>query len=429
MGKTTSIDSSKPVRSTERIQVLDVLRGIAIFGMIISHFDAYGINDSDFLSGIVAQGVGYLIDDRFYTMFAILFGASFAIQFIRAKEKGEKFIPRFLRRMITLACFGFIISVAFGYAILYDYALCGLLLILIRNWSTKGLIITLFICVMINPLYKIAFNTTYSALYGVEQTKLYNKQRNDDARILQLEQRERNSIVKNTPNYITAIKIRTEGFQLYPTTINKVINLLSSTFMLFLIGFIAMRLNVFKEPEKHRRLVIGCMILGVVLCALTFWALPFFPITDHLKYPNVSFPLEVILYFSSQGFGLVRDNWLAFTYTGAVLLLISYNPVKWLNRFKFFAWAGRMALTNYMLQAMIINFLFASYALALSKFPEVLVPVFSLLLIVVLVLFSRWWLNRYKYGPVEWIWRSITYWEKQPLKNEQITTDLQQQNK
>jgi uncharacterized membrane protein YeiB len=251
---------------------------------------------------------------------------------------------------------------------------------------------------MLNPLYKIAFNTTYSALYGVEQTKLYNKQRNDDARILQLEQRERNSIVKNTPNYITAIKVRTKEFQLYPTTINKVINLLSSTFMLFLIGFIAIRLNVFKEPGKHRRLIIGCMILGVVFCALTFWALPFFPITDHLKYPNVSFPLEVILYF------------------------------KWLNRFKFFSWAGRMALTNYMLQAMIINFLFANYALAFSKFPEVLVPVFSVLLFAVLVLTSRWWLNRYKYGPLEWIWRSISYWKKQPLKNEKITTDRQQQN-
>ncbi|MBK5273262.1 MAG: DUF1624 domain-containing protein, partial [Bacteroidia bacterium] len=333
----TSIDSSKAVRSTKRIQVLDVLRGIAIFGMIISHFDAYGINDSDFLSGIVSQGVGYLIDDRFYTMFAILFGAGFAIQFIRAKDRGEKFILRFLRRMITLACFGFIINVAFGYAILYDYALCGLLLLLVRKWSTKGLIITLFICVMLNPLYKIAFNSTYSAFYGVEQVRKYYNQRNDDARVLQAEQLKRNSIIKNTPNYFTAIKVRVKQFQWYPTTINKIINLLSNTFMLFLIGFIAMRLNVFEEPGKRRRLIIGCMILGIVFCALTFGALPFFPITDHLKYPNVSFLLEVILYFLSQGFGLVRDNWLAFTYAGAVLLLISYNPFKWLNRFKFFA--------------------------------------------------------------------------------------------
>ena len=417
MEPATTIDSPMPVQPNERIQVLDVLRGIAILGMLVAHFDGHGTKESE-LNLIIGRGEELFIESRFYTLFAILFGAGFAIQLSRANNRNGSFVIRFLRRMFTLACFGFILWIAFGANIIYTYAICGLLLIPLRNWSTKALIITLFICAMLTPLSRITFATSYKALYGLEQFKTYSRQQGETERTLWFEQQNRNNIVNNTTNFITALKARTENFIAgQPNSINKLIGLLSDAFMLVLIGFIAFRLKLFEKPGEYRRLIISLMIFGILFWALTNWALPFFPMTPKISYPNVPFLVQGILFYLSKGFGLVRDYWLTFTYAGAVLLLISYNPIKWLNRFKFFTWPGRMALTNFILQTMLLDILFSKYAIELPKIPEVIVVfVFAPSLFIVLTLFSRWWLNRFQYGPLEWIWRCVTYWKKQPLR-------------
>ena len=206
--------SAKPVQLNERIQVLDVFRGIAILGMIISHLAdrADQTQPGWWLNKLVQDWVAYFIDNRFYTLFAILFGAGFAIQLMRAKSRGENFIPRFLRRMFALACFGFIIEVGFGYPILYSYAICGLLLLLIRNWSIKTLFTLFLICVMLIPLYRMIKVTATTAIYGTELAIQKDKQRNEKIRALQIAQFRRDSIRGNSDNYLTILKVRTDHF-------------------------------------------------------------------------------------------------------------------------------------------------------------------------------------------------------------------------
>ena len=114
------------------------------------------------------------------------------------------------------------------------------------------------------------------------------------------------------------------------------------------------------------------------------------------------------------GFGLVRDMWLAFTYIGAVLLLVARDP-GWLRRLAAFGWAGRMALTNYMLQIAILDLAFAKYALGLSVTPLVGMTA-ALALFLANAALSRWWLERFRYGPLEWLWRSFTLWGWQPWR-------------
>lgn len=426
MTSDTTISLSKPVQPAERIKVLDILRGIAIFGMIISHFAEYAEKvPSNWLSQVVADWVRYFIDDRFYTLFAILFGVGFAIQLVRATNRGENFIPRFLRRMFGLVCIGFVMEVGLGYSILYPYALCGLLLILVRKWSTKTLFILFLICVTLNPLYRIIKSTASSAIYGTELTIQKIKLSGDKIRTLQKAQFRRDSIAENTDNYITALKIRTEHFiHAQPTRIEVVINLLTSTFMLILLGFIAMRLKIFEEPVRNLKLIIALMIIGVVSCVVVYWGLPFFKITPSMKFPAVAFPMQVTLNFLSRGFTIFRDNWLSFTYAGIVLLLVANSPIKWFRRFSFFSITGRMALTNYFLQAMILNLMSAKYAFACPRFPGYMVPVYAVILFAILVLISRWWLNRFQYGPLEWLWRSLTYLKFQPMRlNKTINTE------
>jgi len=123
--------------------------------------------------------------------------------------------------------------------------------------------------------------------------------------------------------------------------------------------------------------------------------------------PNAAWPVE-------YGFGLIQDQWLCFTYIGAIVLLLAFRP-GWLRRLSLFALAGRMALTNYMLQAATLDVLSSGYGADLKLRPF-LYPIAAALLFGTEGLLSRAWLARYRFGPLEWVWRSVTYARLQPLR-------------
>jgi len=110
----------------------------------------------------------------------------------------------------------------------------------------------------------------------------------------------------------------------------------------------------------------------------------------------------------------VRHAWLAFAYIGLVLLLVSYNPA-WVRRLGALAWTGRMALTIYMVQIATLDLLFSNYALHVRLTPLQALGT-GLVFFALNAAFSRWWLARFRFGPFEWLWRSITYGQRQPWR-------------
>ena len=175
-------------------------------------------------------------------------------------------------------------------------------------------------------------------------------------------------------------------------------------FALFIIGLLACRRGIFDEPRLHRRLILGWMVFGFVAWS-TSWLL------FALSLPPPANAIDAML---RSGFGLIDDQWLAFTYIGALVLLVAYRPV-WQRRLTSIGAAGRMALTNYMLQVAALDVLASNYGAALRVRP-LLSIVGTLLLLGALAGFSRWWLSRFRFGPAEWLWRSFTYLRIQPLR-------------
>jgi uncharacterized protein len=114
------------------------------------------------------------------------------------------------------------------------------------------------------------------------------------------------------------------------------------------------------------------------------------------------------------GFGLIQDQWLCLTYVGSIVLLLAFRPV-WLSRLRAFARAGRMALTNYMFQAIALDVLSSGYGFNLKLRPYTYV-VAAVALFAMEATFSTLWLSRFRFGPLEWIWRTITYARLQPLR-------------
>jgi uncharacterized protein len=182
-----------------------------------------------------------------------------------------------------------------------------------------------------------------------------------------------------------------------------------NSFMLFLLGFIGLRLGLFDAPERHRRLIVTLAVVGTVLWAVQAFVFPKLPM--HTTGPIVR---TITLNRLQYGFGLVRDMWLSFAYMGVVLLLVARDRA-WLRRLAPFGWTGRMALTNYMIQVAFLDLTFSNYGLGLEVRPLVGLTM-AVALFAVDALFSRWWLARFRYGPFEWLWRSATYARWQPLR-------------
>jgi uncharacterized protein len=185
-----------------------------------------------------------------------------------------------------------------------------------------------------------------------------------------------------------------------------------NTFTLFLLGVLALRLGLFDRPEEHRRLIVALMAFGVVSWSsiLLLMSRP----TTELASPVIrSIAIDMV----TSGLGILRPMWLTFAYIGAVLLLVARNRI-WLRRLAVFGWTGRMALTNYMIQIAILDWTFANYALHVSITP-LAGMVAAIALFLVDAAFSRWWLARFRFGPLEWLWRSITYARWQPWRLEE----------
>jgi uncharacterized protein len=386
----------------DRLPALDVLRGIALLGMFLVHFSTYSSGGGAF-DRVYQTGVGLLLEERFWAIFAMLFGAGFAVQFRRAEARGGPFVPAYLRRLAGLAAFGIIAHAVFGFNVLLGYAMWGVALLFVRRWSVRALVVATVLSAISWNVYVIG-----GAAYDVAR---YGEQGYAEQRAARMERnmafRDANRAAQESSDYATVFSARLRHmrwFYAQPFSFLPV-----NTLTLLLLGVLAVRLGLFDAPEQHRRLIVALMAVGVVFWALATWP-PFAPPSG----PGNSVVRTMTLARLKSGFGIVRSMWLAFAYMGLILLLVARNRA-WLRRLAPFGWTGRMALTNYMVQIAVLEFLFASYALGLT-----MTPLAGLLLALALFLadawISRWWLARFRYGPLEWLWRSMTYGRWQPWR-------------
>ena len=388
----------------DRLHVLDVLRGIALIGMFFVHFSMFSSGGGS-ADKIYQRVVALFFEERFWTMFAILFGVGFAIQLRGADARGGRFVANYLRRIGTLAVFGFIAEACFGFNVLLTYAVWGLPLLVVRRWSVRQLVIAAVACAVSWNVYAIAKATYLVATKGEQGAKatLEATGKRNQAHYEAFEK------VKEATSYRTVFAARVEHmkwFYAQPFSFLPV-----NSFMLFLLGFIALRLGLFDEPERHRRLIVTLAVAGTALWAVQAFVFPSLPV--HETGPIVR---AVALNRVQYGFGLVRDMWLSFLYIGVVLLLVARDR-DWLRRLAPFAWTGRMALTNYMIQVALLDLTFSKYGLGLQVTPLVGLTM-AVGLFAVYAMFSRWWLARFRYGPFEWLWRSATYGSWQSLRVE-----------
>jgi uncharacterized protein len=163
-----------------------------------------------------------------------------------------------------------------------------------------------------------------------------------------------------------------------------------ATLTLFIAGFLLMRHRVFEEIRDHRRLLVAMVAFGIASWASDIWLLP-------------------------TSFGLFRDQWLTFSYVALALLILARAPGLAAS-LRPVAAAGRMALSNYLLQIAVLDLLFSGYALGLGKVRPLVGLASAITFFAVEAALSTVWIQHFRLGPAEWLWRWGTYGQRPPMR-------------
>lgn len=367
----------------ERIHTLDILRGFALLGMILVHFHQGMRIEVEGWQDLIGWFVYIFVEQKAWATFAFLFGVGFAILLRRLEAKQAAVVPIYLRRLAALAVFGIIAEVFFGFHILFSYACWGLALLVVRRWSTRALLVTAVLAVMVRPIAveSIAiWSWLQGAPFPANPTIALSKAV---------------KLAEEQDQYLPLLVARWNALAAYPSwrALLPDMNL-----ALFIVGMLAVRHGILDAPLKHARTIRLWMIGGALSWALAWTVSPFIP---SVPIPGANYPIATVL-------GLVEDQWLCFFYIGAGVLLLARFP-DWVSRLKPVGQAGRMALTNYLLQAAVLDILGSGYGFKLRLAPAAYVAA-TLALFSAEVVLSTMWLSRFRYGPFERLWRVITYW-------------------
>ena len=398
------------VKNQDRVQVLDVLRGFALAGiLIINAMSILAVKgstpaftvDIPFADRTLQDLILFFVESKFFTLFSLLFGIGFAIQIQSAEKQGNAFLPRISRRMAGLLIFGLLhILLLWDGDILVIYAITGTLLILfrkttysrIRKWVVSLLAVpgALVLGILIYTLIA-RLSASGAETFAKSDASLAKEFANNDAT---------QKLLQN--GFIEGIAERIHTYlELSPLLFSRIPTVLA----MFLIGLYLGRSNFIRQlPEKIE-----------ILKKVRFWGLTvgfslmFFIVAGTKFLPTVSALIAII-----------EDQYLAgpilcLGYASAVTLDFLKKPTR--KIYGFFSKVGRMALTNYLTQSLVLTFLAYGWGLGLAlKLNGFQVLGISFLLYVAQVILSGLWLSKFKYGPFEWVWRCITYWKVLPIK-------------
>ena len=406
-----------------RITVIDALRGFSLLGVILVHFQqhysVHSMGPFNEHTPILAQfndAVFWFVQNvlmgRFINIFAFLFGMSFFIQMDRAAKKGIDFRGRFLWRMVILFAIGIIGSAFYSGDILSLYAIYGVVLLLInplKNWMLTAL--AALILLGTPKLTTFAYDKI-TAPPAVEQVvEAPERPRMPE----NMGERppfvpEKITFTKSVENNLTRGAMEKINYQFQATNRGYI------TLAIFILGLIVGRLRFFETAHLHMRrnlilfalFIAGNLIFGwlanIVAPGMdpSMWFLRSGPPTLQTIMGTALFDVELV--FSSAAL--------------LMAFVILYNIPAMGKVLDVLAPYGRMGLTNYVSQSIIGACLFAMWGLGSTfgawGYAELMIV--GLGLYISQIIISTIWLRYFKYGPLEWLWRSATYLKWQPFK-------------
>jgi uncharacterized protein len=393
----------------ERIELVDILRGFALGGILLA-------NMADFTSPFYSiplqmlwpepvnkmalAFVDIFVTNNFFTIFSFLFGLGLSLQMMRLEARGISFVPVYLRRQMIL----FFIGAAHGLLVWYGdilapYALFGCLLLVFRRQSARRLALAaaaLMLAPIALSIVRLgaaahAGTALASAPSAFDAARMYA----DAAQVIAV-------YAHGTWSEIFRLRLH-ELVINYNGWIGR--NYGVTVFAMFLLGLAAGRMNLFGSAAQYLPLARRLQRIGLlVLIASASGTI--------LLRTSAGFSEAFALGFYE--FMKAGHIFIAFFYISTILVLAQHARIR---RFlRALAAPGRMALTNYLFQSIICTSLFYSYGLGFfGSVGPAAGLVIAAAIYGVQVAASNWYLSRFRFGPVEWMWKSLTYGHRQPF--------------
>ena len=414
-----------PVRPAERIVELDILRGFALLGICVINLPAFfapwSLEESgavELFPGRLDQAAQWLVDflgsGKFNSMFSFLFGVGFAIQMERAAARGAPFAAMYLRRLLALLGFGLAhVALLWDGDVLHAYAALGLPLVLARKLRDRWLWAIVALCVLLpigHGLVKLArgerpARTPEQRLQrGLDQLRIYGKgeyivPRTDTDPATGAPRAPLRATGDSTYPRVVADRLGEWAFE-YRHGAAWFWPILGTTLV---IGFIAGRRRLLQDIPAHlpviRKVAWWSGGVGVALAAAFATCALLMPRGEDRLTPLGG--LAVLLY-------ILNRPLLCACYM-AVLVLLAQRP-RWRAAMSPLAAVGRMPLTNYLVQSLVASTLFYGYGVGLFyRVGPAAGVLIALAIYAAQVACSAWWMARFRFGPLEWLWRAVTY--------------------
>lgn len=427
-----------PVSQSERIIILDSLRGIAILGILLMNIPGFALPEPVYGDPSVLNEWGTVNFKTWYfiewfmegsqrALFSMLFGAGIILFVTRQEKKVDGLWPAdyFLRRQLWLMVFGLFNAfiLLWFWDILFHYACLGMIMFTFRRLSPKALIIGAAISLVLMTARenldafrdrKMIAKGEVIAMMDTAVTKLTEQQKADLGAMTEFKEKtSAEGKKKKMEKSLAAVRGGYGGFYEYQSerSFRGEINYLyygGWDILVFMFLGMAFFKNGVLMGKASAKVYWGMFIIGLGLgLVLSYFRLK--PLIDHqFNYFDYTKDTPFEFYEISRTFRAIGIF-------GLIMLLYKSGWFKWL--FTLMRPVGQMAFTNYLMQSLLVGLFF--YGVGLGYFGklerhEIYYVVGATWLLE--IVWSHIWLRYFRFGPLEWAWRSLTYWKKQPMK-------------
>lgn len=434
------MNHAAPVNQSERIVIIDALRGVAILGILLMNIPGFALPDPVYGDPTVLNEWGTINFKTWYfiewfmegtqrAFFSMLFGAGIILFISRQEKKTEGLYPAdyFFRRQLWLLIFGLLNAfvLLWFWDILFHYACIGMIMFAFRRLAPRALIIGAFICLILGTVRenvdayrerKMIYQGEMVAKLDTSVTKLNEKQKAQLGDMTGFKEKvSAEGKIKKMNKSLTAMRgtygelykyqsersVRGELYYTYYGAWDILI------FMMLGMAFFKNGVLTGKASSKiYWLLFIGGLGIGLTLSWFRLQPLIDYKFDMFNYTKNVKFEFyQVSRVFRSLGM------------LGLVILLFRARAFQWLANI--FRPVGQMAFTNYLLQSLLGGIIFYGVGFGLfGKLQRFEIYYVVAGIYIFEIIFSHIWMRFFRFGPLEWAWRSLTYWKMQPFKRE-----------
>jgi uncharacterized protein len=422
-----------PVSPTERVSSVDVIRGVALLGILGMNIYAFAlpwVAYNNPLAYGATSGIHFgtwvfthlFFDLKFMAIFSMLFGAGLVLMHQRAEALGRPFAGVYYRRMLWLLIIGAVHAYLLWFGdILFPYAVCGLVLYPFRRRSARFLIILGMILLLIGLGLQLSGGYFFSfarqqaaeakaALAAGETPTELQSQMKESWDQLSV------AFKPSEENIAEQIEAYRGGYgQNLSRRVPMVImmHMQALPFMLFwriagmmLLGMGLMKLGVF-AATRSTRFYSGWLVAGYVIGLVLVYS---------GMQQNLAHDFDfVFTWKTGNTFNYVGSLFVALGHISVVMLICRTGVLAGLRRR--LGAVGQMALSNYLLHTILLTPIFYGFGLGLfGRIDRFWLMFFVVGVWIIQLLISPAWLKHFRFGPAEWIWRSLTYWRRQPMR-------------